>query len=87
MKQEATCSNDKVAVVCHLEDCIVSIAPAALDALYAQSHEQEVCEGVDDLGGVDGSVVVLYSTMISPASVVFSSRTEISPPRTSSGSR
>ena len=59
MKQEAACSDDKVAVVGHLEDCIVPIAPAALDALYAQGHEQKVCEGVDDLGGVDGSIVVL----------------------------
>jgi hypothetical protein len=59
MEQEATGAHEQVAGVGDQEDAIVTLPDAAANAFYSQAYEQEICKGVDDLGGIDGGIVIL----------------------------
>lgn len=45
---------------CHEENAIMFILEAISNALDAQANEEEVREGVDDLSGVHGGIVILW---------------------------
>lgn len=59
MEQEAARADYKIATESDQEDLIMSVATTADDALDTQPHEKQVGQGVDDLGGVNGGIVVL----------------------------
>jgi hypothetical protein len=61
MEGKTTTAYHDITYKCNQEDGIMSIFKAVPDALHAEGYKQKVCEGVDDLGTVDGSVVVLCS--------------------------
>lgn len=65
MEQEAAHSHNQVAQKGDCEDLIVSIAAATNDALDAQPHKQEICQGVDNLRRIHGRIVVLKNKYIS----------------------
>lgn len=59
MEQEATGSYNEVTQKGNGEDLIVSIAATTDNALDTQPHKQEICQGIDNLCGVNGRIVVL----------------------------
>lgn len=59
VEQKTPGSDKEIASVGYREDRIVTIFPTAEKALHSEPHEQEVGHGVDDLGRVDGGIVVL----------------------------
>jgi hypothetical protein len=61
MKRKTTTANHDITYKSNQEDGIMSVFNAVSDTLHAEGHKQKVCEGVDDLGAIDGSIVVLYS--------------------------
>lgn len=61
MEQEAARPYNQVTQKGNSEDLIVSIAATTDDALDTQPHKQEVCQGIDNLCGVNGRIVVLLT--------------------------
>lgn len=45
---------------CHQENAIMIILETVSNALDSQSDKEEVREGIDDLGGVYGGIVILW---------------------------
>lgn len=60
MEQKAPCPHHQVSDEGNEEDRIMFIPYTTDDALDSEPYEHQVRQGVDDLGGVDGSIVVLY---------------------------
>lgn len=59
MEHEASKADQEIAKICNLEDCIMTLLSAALDSSVGQIDEHEICEGIDDLGGVVCCIIVL----------------------------
>lgn len=59
MEEEAARADDEVADEGDEEDAVMVVAQAVVDALEGQVDEEQVRQRVDDLGSVDGCVVVL----------------------------
>lgn len=59
VEQETPRSDDEVPAECYQEDLVVSIAATTANTLDSKPHKQQVGQGVNDLSGVDGSIVVL----------------------------
>lgn len=64
MEEEAAYANDEVADKPHEKHRVVTAADAVGDTLVSQIHEREVCQGIYDLGRVNGGVVVLQPRSI-----------------------
>lgn len=62
MKGEAPRPHEQVPKVRDEEDAIVPVLPAIVHALERQVHEQDVGQGIDDLGRVARRIVVLSDT-------------------------
>lgn len=60
METKAPQSNDQVADESGNENTIVAIAQTVGNATVGEVDERQVCHRVDDFGGVDGGVVVLF---------------------------
>lgn len=61
MERKTATANHDIAYKSNQENGIMAIFKAVPDALNAKGHKQEVCEGVDNLRAVNGSIVVLCS--------------------------
>lgn len=59
MEQKTARSYNQIAQKGNSEDLVVSISATADDALDTQPHEQEVCQGIDNLCGINGRIVIL----------------------------
>ena len=59
VEHEAAKADQKIAKVRNLEDGVMAMFSAAFDALVGEIDEHEVGQGVDDLGGIVGGIVVL----------------------------
>ena len=59
VEHEAAEANEKIAKISNLEDGIMAVVSAALDALVGKIDEHEIGQGVDDLGGIVGGIIVL----------------------------
>jgi hypothetical protein len=59
MEQETARSYNQIAQKGNGEDLVVSISATADDALDTQPHKQEVCQGIDNLCGINGRIVIL----------------------------
>lgn len=59
MEEKAPGSNNEIATVRDEEDLVMLVSNTTPDALDAEPHKQQVGEGVDDFGGVDGRIVIL----------------------------
>lgn len=59
MEQKTAGADKQIATESDQEDLVMSISTAAEDTLDAQPHEEQVGQGVDDLGRVNGGIVVL----------------------------
>lgn len=59
MEQEASGADEQVATESDEENMVMLVTEATQNALDAQPHEHEVCQGIDDLSGVDSGIVVL----------------------------
>jgi hypothetical protein len=66
MKHEASQSDEEVSIICNLEDGGMAMFPATLDTLVCQVDEHEIGQGIDDLGGIVGSIVVLLQSIDCP---------------------
>jgi hypothetical protein len=64
VEEEAARPDNQISSKGDHEDLIVSMAQTAADALDSEPHKQQVGQGVDDLGGVDGGIVVLFSSNV-----------------------
>lgn len=60
VEQEAPEPDQKVPEERDLEDRVMAVPPTAANTLDPEIHEQQVREGVHDLRGVDGRIVVLH---------------------------
>lgn len=49
------------------EDAVMAMLPAVPNAFDAQPDKQQIGEGVDDLGRVDGRIVILWHARVSIA--------------------
>lgn len=59
MEQETARPYNQIPQEGNGEDLVMSISATADDALDTQPHEQEVCQGIDNLCGINGRIVVL----------------------------
>jgi hypothetical protein len=59
VKRETSAANNEVSNEGYEEDGIVSISQAVGDAPECKIYKDKVREGVDNLGGVGGRVVIL----------------------------
>ena len=64
MERKTPAPYQQVSKVRDEEDAIVPVAPAVVHALEGEEDEEEVGEGVDDLGRVGRRVVVLYALLL-----------------------
>lgn len=65
MEQEAPGANDEITAVSDEEDLIMLMPATAQDSLDTEPHKQQIGQGIDDFGGVDGRIVVLSSNTMS----------------------
>ena len=71
VEHETTESNQEVANIGHLKDCIMAMFSATFDTFVGKIEEHEIREGVDDLGRVVcGIIVLLTSVHLAPDSNV-----------------
>lgn len=66
MEQEAPGANDKITAVGDKENLVMLMPATAQNSLDAEPHKQQVGQGIDDLGGVDGRIVVLSMPKTNP---------------------
>ena len=59
MEQEAPGANDEITAIGDEENLVMFMSATAQNSLNAEPHKQQVGQGIDDLGGVDGSIVIL----------------------------
>ncbi len=59
MEEKAAGADDEVAEERDEVDAVMAVFETVADAFDAEPHEEEVCDGVDDLGGIVSSIVVL----------------------------
>lgn len=59
MEEEAASSNNQVTDKGDEEDVVMTVLYTVVDATEGQPDKQEVGQGVDNLGRVDGGIVVL----------------------------
>jgi hypothetical protein len=59
MERKTATANHDITYESNQEDGIMAIFKAVPDPLNTEGHKQEVREGVDDLGTVNGSIIVL----------------------------
>lgn len=59
MEEKAPCPDYQVTKQRNGEDLVMSIATTAEDALDSQPHEHQIREGIHDLSGILGGIVVL----------------------------
>jgi len=64
VEHEAAETNEQITVVGDLEDSIVGVSTAGFYPLPGAVPEHQVGEGVHDLGGVVGSIVVLQNVSV-----------------------
>lgn len=65
MEQEAPGSDYQISSKGDKEDLVVAMAQTTANTLDTEPHEQQVRHGIDNLGGIDGSIVVLSSSNMS----------------------
>lgn len=70
MEEKTARANHQISAESDQEDLVMLIAATADDPLDAQPHEEQVGQGIDNLGGVDGGIVILARWSASPAHVV-----------------
>ena len=59
MEQETSGANDEVTTIGHKEYLIMFVSATAEDSLDTQPHKQQIGQSIDDLGSVDGRIVIL----------------------------
>lgn len=59
MEQETPGANDKITTVGDEENLVMLMPATAQNSLDPEPHKQQVGQCIDDLGGVDGRIVVL----------------------------
>jgi hypothetical protein len=59
MEKEASGANENISAEANSKDSIVAIFQTISNASYAQAHEQQVRECINDLRRVNGCIVVL----------------------------
>lgn len=57
----ATSADDQVANEGNEEDGLMAVLEAVFHAPEREHDEEDVRDGIDDLGGVDGRIVVLFA--------------------------
>lgn len=62
VEHEAPESHEEISEVCDFKDRVVAMCPAALDSFICQVDEHNIGQGIYDLGGVVGQVVVLAAS-------------------------
>jgi hypothetical protein len=61
MKQETAKSNREISSVGNRKDSVMSILVTADESFICQPNEQQIGQSVDNLGSIDGGIVVLYN--------------------------
>ena len=61
VEEEAAGADDQVADEGEQEDAVVVLLQAVGDAAVGEVDEEQIGEGVDDLGGVLGGIIVLFA--------------------------
>ena len=59
VEKEAPCAHNEISNEGDKEDAVVAIAQAVVYALEREIDEQEIREGIHDLGRVDGGIIIL----------------------------
>jgi len=59
MEKEAAGSDEQVANEGHKEYPVMAISQTTANTLGREEHEQQVGQRVDNLGGIDGRIIVL----------------------------
>ena len=67
VKQKTANAHEEISEECHHENGVVAMFPATDNAGVGKVCERQVGQGVDDLGSVRSSVVVLEDISIAPA--------------------
>jgi hypothetical protein len=63
VEQETPRSHDEIPQISDFEDSIMSMTTTTEEPFDTKPHEQQVGQGVDDLGGVFGGIVVLMGRL------------------------
>lgn len=74
MEQKTARANQQIPAESDQEDLVMLIAATADDPLDTQPHEEQIGQGIDHFGGVDGGIVILARWSASPTDVVSLSR-------------
>lgn len=64
MEEEAACSNEQIANKRHKKYPIVVVRETVVNALESKRHEQQICQCIDNLGRVNGRIVVLVGQQV-----------------------
>lgn len=74
MEQEASGADEQIPEEGDLEDRVMSMLPAVQDSFHTKIQEQEIGEGIDDLCGINGGIIVLFGGAASASALSMSSR-------------
>lgn len=67
MEEETPSPDDEISQIRDFEDIVVAMAATTEEPFDSEPHKQQVGQGIDNLGGVDGRIVVLSKgKLVSP---------------------
>jgi len=67
MKSKAARSHDKITNISNQKDRIMPVTKTVCNTFEGEEHEEQVRQGIDNLGRVNGCIIVLESIRVSPS--------------------